>query len=317
MNGMSRNRMIKNLMKEVAKKLPYWGQVLLERDRCRGEIDQLTAEMDHMRARTEQIQQPWVAYEPSLIPPLDLMRQEGIEVLEEWLRWAEEWSVLLRVYGGITRKSAVLEIGCGLGRTAFPLRYVLSSAGSYDGFDICPNKIEFLEQHFHKAYPNFRFIWADIHNTYYNPRGQVRATDYRFPYPDSSFDVVYAGSVFTHMLPEAAANYFQQSARVLKSEGRCLFSLFLLDNYRPEQPRPLGFARSGFNFDHPYGHYGDDFAVAEPDNPEQMTAYRLRLIEHLVERAGLELAQAPAPGFWSGSTSTWVGAQDLIVLRKR
>lgn len=272
---------------------------------------------DQIKAKRDQIQQPWVSYEPDLLPPLDLMRQEGIEVIEEWFRWAEEWSMLLRFYGGITPISMVLEIGCGLGRTAFPLRYILSSEGSYDGFEICQNKIEFLEKTFHKAYPHFRFIWADIYNTYYNPKGKIRSADYQFPYPDDYFDIVYAASVFSHMLPEATANYFQQSARVLKSEGCCIFSFFIIDNYRTGQSRPSGFSRPIFNFDHSCGGYGKDFAIVEPNNPEQMTAYSLALIERFAAKAGLELANPPIPGFWSGSSLTWVGTQDLIILKKR
>lgn len=257
-----------------------------------------------------------IAYEPDLIPPLNLMREEGIDVLEDWFRWGEEWSMLLRVYGGIAMNSKILEIGCGLGRTAFPLRYILSTDGSYDGFEICHNKIEFLEKHFHKAYPNFHFIWSNIHNTYYNPQGQICAADYLFPYSNNSFDIVYAASVFTHMLPEAAANYFQQTARVLKPDGCCIFSFFLLDNYQPGQSRPLGFAHPRFNFDFYYGNYGEDFAIAEPDNPEQMTAYSLHLIERISTQAGLKLIRTSIPGCWSGSTSAWVGAQDLVILRK-
>ncbi|NMG06646.1 class I SAM-dependent methyltransferase [Brasilonema sp. UFV-L1] len=261
------------------------------------------------------LKQPRIAYDPQLIPPLDLMREEGIDVLEEWFRWSEEWSMLLRVYGGITKNSNVLEIGCGLGRIAFPLRYLLSSDGSYDGFEICHDKVIFLQKTFHKAYPNFRFLWANIHNTYYNPKGEVNPVDYRFPYPDNSFDIVYAASVFTHMLPETTANYFQQAARVLKPDGRCLFSFFVLDNYQPGQPRPLGFARPDFNFDHHYGDNGNDFAIVTPENPEYMTAYSLDLIKRLAAQAGLELVQAPLPGLWSGSTSTWIGAQDLVILK--
>ena len=257
-----------------------------------------------------------LAYEPKLLPPIELMREEGIDVLEEWFRWAEEWSMLLRIYGRITRNSSVLEIGCGLGRIAFPLRYLLSSEGTYDGFEICENKVRFLDQTFHQAHPNFRFIWANIHNTYYNPNGKILAADYRFPYPYNSFDIVFAASVFTHMLPEAAAHYFIEAAHALKPGGRCVFSFFLLDNYRPGQPRPLGFARPIFNFDHPYGDYGDDFATVVPENPEQMTAYSLRLIERFADQAGLELDQPPVPGLWSGSSQTWAGAQDLVVLRK-
>ena len=145
---------MKNLIKATVKKLAYW--------------EQFSFRISQLQAQREYLGQSAIGYEPELIPPFSLMRQEGIDVLEEWFRWAEEWSMLLRVYGGITRKSKLLEIGCGLGRIAFPLRYILSSEGSYDGFDICQNKIAFLEQTFHKAYPNFRFIWVNIHNTSYN-----------------------------------------------------------------------------------------------------------------------------------------------------
>ncbi|WP_082803710.1 MULTISPECIES: class I SAM-dependent methyltransferase [unclassified Anabaena] len=286
---------MKSLLKNLVKSSFHWKQTLHIKDK---------------------LQKDWVTYEPDLIPPLALMRQEGISVLEEWFRWAEEWSMFLRVYGGITNNSAVLEIGCGLGRTAFPLRYILSADGSYDGFEICQNKIKFLEQTFHKAYPNFRFIWANIHNTFYNPDGEIRASDYRFPYADDSFDIVYAASVFTHLLPEIAAHYFQETARVLKPEGRCLFSFFLLDNYQPGKPRPLGFNRPDFNFDYQYGSYGSDFALVKPDNPEYMTAYSLRLLEQFATQAGLEFVQAPVTGLWSGSASSWVGAQDLVILKK-
>lgn len=259
---------------------------------------------------------PKIAYEPELVPPLDLMRQEGIDVLEEWFRWGEEWSMLLRIYGGIMRNSAVLEIGCGLGRIAFPLRYVLSADGSYEGFDICHDKIEFLEQTFHVAYPHFRFTWSDVQNTQYNPNGRIRAADYRFPYPSGAFDIVYAASVFTHLLPAAAENYCREAARVLKPGGRCLFSFFLLDNYRRGQIRPLGFARPEFNFDHGYHSYGEDFAVAVPDIPEYVSAYKQRLVERFAAQAGLALARDPLPGMWSGTTLTWVGAQDVLIFKK-
>jgi hypothetical protein len=28
-----------------------------------------------------------IAYDPTLVPPLELMLPEGIDVLEEWFRW--------------------------------------------------------------------------------------------------------------------------------------------------------------------------------------------------------------------------------------
>jgi SAM-dependent methyltransferase len=195
------------------------------------------------------------------------------------------------------------------------LRYVLTTEGSYDGFEICKSKIEFLKWTFHRAYPNFRFTWADVHNTFYNPQGKIRPADYRFHYPDASFDIVYAASVFTHMLPEATAHYFRESQRVLKLGGRCVFSFFLLDNYVPGRKRPMSFNHEMFNVDHAFGEWGDDFKIGDPQNPEAISAYRLQLIERCAADAGLKLARPPVPGMWSGAFDNWISIQDLLIFQ--
>lgn len=254
----------------------------------------------------------WVAYEPALIPPAELMAWEGIDVLEEWFRWGEEWAVLLRAFGGMGRQSRVLEIGCGLGRIAFSLRYVLDG-GSYEGFEIVKAKIGFLKQVFEPAHPQFHFTWADVQNSHYNPLGAHRAATYRFPYPDESFDVVFAASVFTHMTPENTANYFRESRRVLRPGGRCLFSLFLLDHYQDRTHRPPAFRKPDFDLVHPYSTPAGECSVAFPDDPERMTAYRLALLEQLAADAGLRLHGPALPGYWSGAAN-YIGAQDLVVL---
>ncbi|WP_228015677.1 class I SAM-dependent methyltransferase [Leptolyngbya ectocarpi] len=257
-----------------------------------------------------------IAYEPDLVPPLNLMDSEGIDTIEEWFRWAEEWSMLLRIYGKLNANTSVLEIGCGLGRIAFPLRYLLIGTGSYDGFDISKYKIDFLKEKFSTAHPRFRFAWADILNTYYNPDGKTKSTEFRFPYPSASFELVYAASVFTHLLPENTQHYFKEAARVLKDKGRCVFSFFLLDNYVSGNPRPLGFNNSIFEFEHSYEDWDDKFAIANPENVEEMTAYRLSLIEEFARKAGLKLSQEPVPGLWSGNALQPIGAQDIVILEK-
>lgn len=257
-----------------------------------------------------------IAYEPDLIPPLDLMRTEGIDVLEEWFRWGEEWSMLLRVYGKLQRDSAVLEIGCGLGRIAFPLRYLISREGFYEGFEIIIQKVEFLRANFQSVYPNFGFSWANIHNTYYNTSGIIPASEYEFPYPDEVFDLAFAASVFTHMLPDVTEHYFAETARVLKPGGRAVFSFFLLDNYVSGQERPLGFTSPNFDFEHKYKNYGKEFSIVVPDNPEQMTAYRLSLLKKYAKKVGLSIVDDQIPGIWSGSSKNWVGSQDIVILQK-
>jgi len=43
------------------------------------------------------------------------MQGEQVTVLEDWFEWANEWRMVLRLYGGLKNSSRVLDIGCGLG----------------------------------------------------------------------------------------------------------------------------------------------------------------------------------------------------------
>lgn len=256
----------------------------------------------------------WVAYEPDLLPSLSRMAEEGIPVLEEWFRWGEEWSMVLRIYGKLGRGSRIFEIGCGQGRIAFPLRYILSKDGRYIGFDIDRRKLAFLQSTFQTAHSNFRFELADLLNSFYNPGGGISPTEYRFPADDRSQDLVFAASVFTHMLPENVLHYFREASRVLRPGGRGVFSFFLLDYYDPERSRPHPFDAARFSFDHRHGDYGSEFAVVDPANPERMTGYRSSLVARMAAEAGLRFIEEPVPGIWSGAFDNGILAQDLVLL---
>jgi len=71
-----------------------------------------------------------------------------------------------------------------------------------------------------------------------------------------------------------------------------------------------------WGFDHPYENL-EGFAIADPDDPENSTAYRVGLIEQMAADAGLQLAQPPLRGMWSGGSDRWIGTQDLVVLERR
>lgn len=258
----------------------------------------------------------YLAYEPNLLPSPGQMRTEGVTSLEEWFRWSEEWSLLLRLFGGLKPHDSILEVGCGYGRVAFPLRFLLDSNGRYFGFDLSRNKISFLQDNFTPRYPSFQFTYSDIRNTFYNPGGQTAATDYRFPHEDASLDLVFAASVFTHMTPENMAHYISETARVLKRDGRALFSFFLLQNYRPGAERPRGFSREDFNFDFGLDEFDSRFAVSRPSNPEYMTAYDMELVAETAEAVGLSAEQV-SPGLWSGTAETTMSTQDMVLLRKQ
>ncbi|MEO6447213.1 MAG: class I SAM-dependent methyltransferase [Gemmatimonadaceae bacterium] len=256
----------------------------------------------------------WLAYEPKLLPPPSLMREEGITILEEWFRWGEEWSMLLRTYGKLTPTSDVLEIGCGLGRIAFAIRYLLPR-GTYTGFEIVRQKVEFLQPTFTPAHRNFSFVWADVANTYYNPGGTLNPVQYHFPAAEASKDLVFAASVFTHMAPAHTAHYLREAARVLKPGGRCVLSFFLLERYRHDVARPFNFGGAAFAFDLHDPVWGSAFAFVNADNPEQMTSYRTSLIDRLAWEAGLKIDEV-IPGLWSGTEPAAAPTQDVVVLSR-
>ncbi|HYI94988.1 MAG TPA: class I SAM-dependent methyltransferase [Bryobacteraceae bacterium] len=189
--------------------------------------------------------------------------------------------------------------------------------GQYYGFDICKYKIDFLQNHFSPHFPNFFFAHVDVHNTTYNPGGKLKASQFTFPYEDETFDLIYAASVFTHMLPDNLERYFNEATRVLRPGGRCVFSFFLLDYYVPGQVRPFTFNLPYFNLDHYSDKYDRDFSTAQPDNPEDMTAFRSSWLEGKGRYSGLIIAHPILPGLWSGSHDSWVGVQDIIIFDKR
>jgi len=254
-----------------------------------------------------------IGYEPDLIPPPHLMRQEGIDVLEDWFRWAEEWTMILKVFGGLTQNSAVLEIGCGFGRIAYPLRAALIGTGTYNGLDGNAEKVAFVQRTFQRAHPNFKFRVLNSRSPNGNGKSQP---NFVLPYFDNSFDIVFAAAEFAHILPENLLHYFKEASRVLKRGGRCMFGFFLLEHYRTGMSRPHGFDRPVFNFDHPYADFGDEFAVVFPREPAVMVSYRLSLIEKFAHQANLRLTSAPVPGVWSGTSPAPLTALDLIVMTK-
>jgi len=83
---------------------------------------------------------------------------------------------------------------------AAPLTRHLES-GSYEGFDVTPRSVRWARRKITPKHPSFHFQLADIRNAMYNPGGTHTGATFRFPYPDDSFDVSFATSVYTHLRP--------------------------------------------------------------------------------------------------------------------
>lgn len=226
-----------------------------------------------------------------------------------FIRWPWEFRSYLILLCELRRDSSVLELGCSHGRTMLGLLSYLRPPARYEGLDISPAQIEFAQRTIHAAHPHCTFTVANVYSAIYNPSGHQSAATYTFPYPDATFDVAYAASLFTHLVPESTHNYLREARRVLKPGGRCLFSFFILDHYRGPgtSVAPL------YEFNHPFAG-NTDVAVHNPAAPEQLIAYRARRLEAFARDAGLALERV-LPGYWSNTHASCLNEQDLALLR--
>jgi SAM-dependent methyltransferase len=238
-----------------------------------------------------------------LIPPHGLWFVGGEEdyqaVNEEYVRYFVD-------FAGLQPSHRVLDVGCGIGVMAARLTKFLDSNGSYSGFDIVRVGVEWAQKHIGSRYSNFSFVHADIFNKHYNPRGKVSPGNFRFPYEDGSFDFVFLKSVFTHLLPDSVPHYLQEIRRVLKPTGRCLATVFLLNDESVELMRE---GRSSISL--PYDL--DGCRVADARFPESIVAIPELLLQQWCEDAALTLGSPIRYGSWCGRKA-YVSYQDISIL---
>jgi SAM-dependent methyltransferase len=210
--------------------------------------------------------------------------------------------------GGLRPGDDVLDVGCGIGRMAIPLTEYLQG-GSYAGFDVGREMVRWCSRHITPRHPEFEFSWAPVYNRKYNPFGDLSAAEFRFPYPDASFDFAFATSLFTHLVHDEAQHYLEETARVLRPGGTCFLTFFLLTD---EAEREMAAGRATFRFEHEI----DGAATTDPRLPEEAVAYRLDKARTMLGRAGLEIREPIHFGGWANAPDAPT-LQDVIVAKRR
>lgn len=117
------------------------------------------------------------------------------------------------IHFGLPRDGYLIDVGCGSGRLAKPLSEYLT--GRYLGIDIVPELVAYARSIVPD--PDWRFEVA---------KGLV------IPEKDGRADMVCFFSVFTHLLHEQSYLYLLEAKRVLKPDGKIVFSF--LDFSIPE-----------------------------------------------------------------------------------
>ena len=111
----------------------------------------------------------------------------------------------LLIQSGLGKDGYVIDVGCGSGRLAKPLSEYLT--GRYLGIDIVPEMVDYARQLVQR--PDWRFEVAK---------------GLSIPERDGTADMVCFFSVFTHLLHEQTYVYLREAKRVLKPDGRIVFS---------------------------------------------------------------------------------------------
>ena len=211
--------------------------------------------------------------------------------------------------GALCPNETVLDIGCGSGRMAIPLMNYIKLPGEYTGFDISKKAILWCQENISRRNPCFNFIYADIINKEYNPKGKVSSSNYRFPCDAASIDFAFATSVFTHLKSDDAYHYLTEIYRCLKESGRAFLTFFILDTFNKQQVNDRNALLD-------FSTKLENCYTIDKRTPERAIAYSDDVLKNLISDAGLFIREPIFWGSWSGRKSM-LNTQDIVIVTKK
>jgi SAM-dependent methyltransferase len=208
----------------------------------------------------------------------------------------------------LQRNDAVLDFGCGIGRTSVLLAEFLKEGGQVVGSDIVPGQIRFCREQFANSFPNAIFYCLQASNPNYDhliamteDATLVVGEELFFRKYHEIFDMIVAFSVFTHFDPTMAARYLRCLKDITKQGGHLFLTWFLDHPSNPGESR-LGPEQNFLDWDGKLG----------------SAIFSLAAVMELSSSAGL-LVERISYGFWRGSPANVLKGQhyqDIVILRR-
>ena len=223
-------------------------------------------------------------------------RAIGAEFLEHLVRRAD-----------LVPSDRVLDIGCGIGRLAFPLTQFLDQ-GSYDGIDPVAAGIEWCTATVTPVYPNFRFHHLDLRHPLYNPAGSVDTRSVRLPFEDGKLRRRLHG--FGPHPSRAGRHPALRVGNVTAAHARRPVLRYGVPDESARARRPARGQRR-ISFD---GNEAGPVYFGIKDAPLAAVAYDEDVLLELFLRHGLRRRNPAAYGTWSGRGGA--GFQDICVFDK-
>lgn len=242
------------------------------------------------------------------VPPRGAVFTGGTAGATKFIEEAAHQLSLLKTYTQLAPDHCVLDIGCGIGRTAIALTDHLSSEGSYKGFDPVEKGINWCKKGIASDYSNFEFTHVDLFNDLYKNKGDDAAV-FQFPYQDNQFNTCFSFSVFTHMSVKEIQNYLHEIYRVSKVGAINLSTFFIYNDHNEEYIS----TRDGFSF--PVKR--DNYRLMH----EEVTAGNIAIEESfllkMIANAGFKETKI-IHGFWKDKkyTGDKLEYQDIVVFMK-
>jgi SAM-dependent methyltransferase len=175
---------------------------------------------------------------------------------------------------GLDPTKRLLDIGSGQGRLAIGVQRRMPNLREYVGVDIHRPSVDWCKRNILRGPGNLRFVLLDAANARYNASGTPIDENFRLPFEDGRFDVVFLYSVFTHMTAEDTAVYLAEAARVLALGGRMLATVYVEEGVPQWEENPPDYLSE---------RYGP------PSRPLHRARFERRFLESLIDAASMKL----------------------------